>query len=224
MKKSLKEKALVLRKSGWSYNIISQRLGISKSTLCNWLKDVPYKPNEEVAQRIKNGPVKSAIKRHNQKIEAIKHAKKIAASEVGQITERDLFMLGVGLYIGEGSKVYETVRIINSEPEVIKLAMNWFRVACGLKTDNFSIAIHLYPDTPKKEALKFWSSLTGIPIKQFGKTQIDTRDNKSRKKRRQLAHGTAHITIRCNGEKNKGVFLHRKIMGWIEEIYKQMRV
>lgn len=224
MKSSIKVKALQLRKEGWSYNIISQKLGVSKSTLSHWLREVPYNPNEEVQRRISEGPAKSAILSHAKKLELIFTTKAKAALEIGRLTKRDLWMLGLGLYIGEGSKLYESIRVLNSDPDVIKLAMKWFREVCGLSTENFTVAIHLYPDTPVNEALKYWSEITKVPISQFGKTQVDLRNNKSRKKHRKLPHGTAHITIRSNGKQEHGVLLHRRIIGWIEEAYRQMRV
>jgi transposase len=47
-----KRQAVELRGKGMSYGLISEKLGISKSTLSNWLKDLPYTPNEQVLSRI----------------------------------------------------------------------------------------------------------------------------------------------------------------------------
>lgn len=90
-------------------------------------------------------------------------------------------MLGIGLYIGEGSKTQEIVRIVNSEPEVICLAIRWFEEGLGLNKSNFAPIIHLYPDNNVQKSLTFWSQITGIPLSQFGKTQIDTREKKTKK-------------------------------------------
>lgn len=222
MKKGLREKATQLRKWGWSYNVISTRLGVSKSSLSDWLKEIPYTPNQEVRKRIREGPLKTVILKHRQRLESIRNAKELAMQEFGTLSKRDLFMLGMGLYIGEGAKLYESVRIINSDPRVIQLAIKWFREICGLDIKNFSLAIHMYPDTPQKKTLEFWTKLTGVPLSQFGKTQIDKRLNKSNKKQRKLPYGTAHITIKSCGLSKHGVFLHRKIIGWIEAAYQNL--
>ena len=66
--------------------------------------------------------------------------------------------------------------------------------------------------------------MTNIPLSQFGKTQIDARENKSNKKKRKLPYGTAHLTIKSIGNRNNGVLLHRRIVGWIAAINRQMRV
>lgn len=220
---SLKEKAINLRVQGYSYNMISQVLGLSKSTMSGWLKEVPYSPSDEVIRRIGLARAKSAQSRHMVKIRNIKKAKDEACREIGKIRKRDLWFLGLGLYLGEGSKLHENIRIINSDPEIIFLAVKWFREICELETQNFTMSIHIYPDINEKWAKAFWSKSVGIPLSQFRKTQIDIRTDKTNKKRHKLLYGTAHLQVVARGKTKFGVFLHRKIIGWIEEIIKQSK-
>lgn len=218
---SIKERAINYRKQGYSYNMISGKLGLAKSTLSNWLKDVPYKPNKKVLKRIQLAPSKSAEIVHNRKVYNIIAIKKSAKKELGKLTKRDLWLLGIGLYLGEGMKLQESIRVINSDPEIIKIAIKWFRKVCDLSTKNFTITIHTYPDNDTKKTINYWSGLTEIPKSQFRKTQIDRRTNKSPKKKRKLPYGTAHLVIKSNGKKEFGVYLHRRIMGWIEAVLNQ---
>jgi len=219
---SLKEKAINYRKRGYSYNMISQELGLAKSTLSDWLREIPYNPSKEVQERIRLGHIKTAQFKHNQRIADIEKMKKLAKKELGKLTKRDLWLLGIGLYLGEGSKLYERIRVINSDPEIIKLAIKWFREICGLKNENLSIAIHTYPDNNIKDTINYWAKVTRIPKKQFEKTQVDRRINKSEKKKRKLPYGTAHLYIRSRGKKDFGRSLHRRIMGWIETTLNQV--
>lgn len=214
-----KEKAIKLRKSGFSYNYISNKIGVSKSTLSYWLVNIPYKPNEDTIARMGEGRLRSAIFKSEQKQKSITEAKKLAKEDIKNITDRDLFMLGIGIYIGEGAKTQNIIRIINADPNIINLSIKWFEEICGLEKNNFSLAIHLYLDNNIEESLHYWSKTTSIPIDQFGKTQIDQRLGKKISKRGKLPHGTAHLTIRSNGKKEFGVFLHRRIMAWINEVY-----
>jgi hypothetical protein len=223
MKKSLKQQAVDLRKDGWSYNIIAEQLKVAKSSLSGWLAEIPYQPNEEVQKRIKTGPLKSGINSHNQKLASIQKTKSRAALELGKFTKRDLWMIGIGLYISEGTKTFENVRVINSDPNVILLALFWFKNICKVPIKNFSLAVHLYPDTSINETINFWSKITGIPSSQFSKCQIDKRLNKSQKKERILPYGTAHLSIKSCGKPEFGVLLHRRIMGWIQESFNQVR-
>ena len=210
-----------MRSEGYSYNLISEKLGISKGTLSCWLKELPYKPNPDVVKRIQSGPHKSGMLKHNIRVAEIRKIKELAKNELGSISKRDLWMIGLGLYIGEGAKSIESVRIINSDPEIIKLSIKWLREVCGLKTSNITLAIHLYPDNDIEKSLQFWSKETRIPLAQFRKTQIDKRINKLRKNQGKLPFGTAHIRIVSDGNAEFGVKLHRRIMGWIESAYNQ---
>jgi len=216
-----KEKAIKLRKKGYSYNMISEKLEISKSTLGCWFKEMPFTPNKYVIERIKKGPFKSGQIKHNQRVENIAEIKRLAREELGTITKRDLWILGLGLYIGEGSKAYETVQIINSDPGIIKLAIKWFKDICGLTDDHITIVMHLYPDNDERKCIDYWRKITRLPAKQFRKTQIDKRINKSNNKKRKLPYGTVLLSIISNGNPNFGVNLHRRIIGWIENCLNQ---
>lgn len=213
----LKQRAIQLRQKGYSYNLIAEKVGVSKSTLHLWLQNVAYTPNELVVGRIGSARAKSGEVKTRQKQECIKKAYRIAQSDVGVLTRRDIFMLGIGLYIGEGEKGINT-RIVSSDPRIILFAVRWFKSACGVTKENFKLAIHLYPDNNIKECLRFWSETVGIPQSQFGKTQIDSRKGKKMAKRGKLSHGTAHLRVRSLGKKEHGVFLHRRIMGWMDHI------
>lgn len=213
---SLKEKAISYRNKGYSYGMITEKIGVNKSTLSNWLAKVPFSPNKQLIKRIGLAKLKSASFKHNQKISEIKEMTNLAREELGQMTKRDLWLLGIGLYLGEGTKSYEFVRVVNSDPQVIRIAMKWFRSACGLSDENFNPYIHAYPDNDIEKTIKYWSEITGIKKEQFGKTQIDTRINKVAIKKKSLPYGTLHLHIRSGGNKEFGRRLHRRIMGWIE--------
>jgi len=215
---SLKDEAVNYRKRGYSYNMISREMGLAKSTLSDWLREIPYKPNKEVIKRIGLARMKSANFRHNQRMVDIVAMKKLAKRDIGKLTKRDLWLLGVGIYVGEGSKLYEHIRVINSDPGIIKITMRWFREICGLCDENFSLRAYTYPENNVKKTIKYWSKITGISKKQFKTTQIDRRNNKSGKKKRKLPYGTLHIQIRSCGKKELGRSLHRRIMGWIDAV------
>ena len=96
----IKKSAVKLRKKGYSYGIISAKLNLSKSTLSDWLGGIQFKPNRIVLKRIKLAQLKSAVYKNNQKLASMARAKKIAGREIGKLTKRDLWLLGIGLYLG----------------------------------------------------------------------------------------------------------------------------
>lgn len=218
----LKLKAKKLRDAGYSYNMIYSKLGISKSTLSNWFKDKQFIPNKEVLHRIQYGPIKSAEKSHNRKVTEIKKLLKVGTKEIGMLSKRDLWLLGIGLYIGEGTKTYENVRLVNSDPAIVKLSVKWFKEICHVNDANITVTLHLYSDNDIKKSIDYWSKMLNLPTSNFRKTQIDLRKDKSKIRNKKLPYGTAHINVIANGNPEKGVRLHRKLMGWINGVLLQV--
>jgi len=60
-----KKEALKLRRAGYSYTMIREKLGVSKSTLSNWLINIPFRPNREVIKKIGQAKLKSALYKQN---------------------------------------------------------------------------------------------------------------------------------------------------------------
>ena len=179
----IKQKAVNLRKEGYSYTYISRSTNIAKSTLSGWLRNIPFKPNKYTINTIGKARVASGAKKHLIKIDSLKKAKIQAKKDIKNLSKRDLFMLGLGVYIGEGTKSYDITRIINANPKIIKLSVRWLKEICKLKTTNLRLRLHLYPDNNEKKSINFWSKETKIPINQFYKSVIDTRANKKMGKR-----------------------------------------
>lgn len=207
-----------LRESGFSYNMISEKLGIAKSTLSEWFKNKPFKPNKEVLERIQYGPMRSGELQHNRRVKETLELTKIGRAEVGALTKRDIHLLGIGLYIGEGSKAHEQVQFVNANPEVIKIMIRWFTECCNLTMENITISLHIYPDTNEQDAIKYWRDITKIPMENFRQTIVDRRKDKSQLKSNKLPYGTAQVRIKSNGDPEKGVRLHRKLQGWMEAV------
>lgn len=216
----LRQQAFNLRARGYSYTYIGEKIKISKSTLSDWLSSVPYSPNKEMLIKLGNARAASGLAKHKLKLQCFKEAGEQARKEIGLLSERDVFMLGIGLYLGEGTKTHDIVRVINANSKVIRFAVRWFQEVCGLPLSNFKLRLHVYPDNNVQKCIQFWSKEVQIPESQFQETQIDFRKDKKRFKRGKLPYGTAHLSIRSGGEKRFGVFLARKINAWIEEVLK----
>ncbi|MEK7531511.1 MAG: hypothetical protein AAB545_01095 [Patescibacteria group bacterium] len=219
-----RKSAILLRKKGYSYSYIQKTLSISKSTINYWLADVPYVPNEETIRFIGEARAASGAAKNRIRLLSIQEAKAEALKKLGSLSQRDIFLLGLGLYIGEGSKTDGIVRITNSDYRIIQFAILWFKNSFFLGTKNFSVRLHLYPDTNEKEALDFWFQKIGIPLGQFQKSQVDYRQDKKVSRRGKLPYGTAHLSIRSGGVREFGVFLSREISAMMDSVLENPRV
>ncbi|HUB93941.1 MAG TPA: hypothetical protein VMB52_05560 [Verrucomicrobiae bacterium] len=218
----LRPQAEELRRQGYSYALIQEKLGVPRSTMHYWFKDMPFTPNPEVIKRMKIGPEKVGERRHIQRLGAIERLKQLGIMEIGELSRRDLFMLGLGFYIGEGAKTTETIRIVNSDPSAVRLAVRWLKEVCQLKEENLTVSLHLYPDNDIQLCKDYWRDITGLPAQSFRWVSIDRRQDKRRLHKGKLPFGTAHITVRANGDHEKGVSLFRRINGWMQGALNQV--
>ena len=219
---SIRDKALALRENGFSYKYISSKTGLSKSTLSGWLTEVSYTPNKETISAFGKARAAASARRAELRQQSIQEIRKTATKDIGGISQRDLFIYGLALYLGEGCKSNSQIRMINSDPRIIQTTIAWFRML-GVEKKQLRIRLHLYPDSDTKQCLQFWSRTTSIPVSQFQKPQIDTRIDKKAKKRRKLPFGTVQLSVRSGGRKEYGVLFSRKIQLWNEVILSEIQ-
>lgn len=222
-KASYIELATKLRKQGYSFTMIQERVPVAKSTLSRWLKDVPFTANKQVQQRIGYALSKAIEAKQNIKQASYAHASALAQKDLDTNRSSTLLYLGLGLYMGEGEK-NNNVGLANSDAEIIRLFITWLHRCYGVTHKYLTISVHLYEDTDIEAAKSYWSHITGISLQQFGKTQIDTRKKISSMKRGKLPHGTAHVRVKSNGKKEFGVLLSRRIEESIRLLPQTMRV
>jgi len=213
-----KPDAVRLREAGYSYAMIKDELGISLSTLSSWFKDKPFTPSPVVRKRIRTGQYSYEKQKKKQRVIEINRLKAVGIREVGVLSKRDIWMIGLGLWMGEGSKTTEQLRLANSDPQVIILWICWLKEICGFRETDIFLTLHLYNDSDEEACKNYWRKVTGIENIRFGKTQVDKRQTKQKSKHGKLPYGTVHVSTRSGGDKDKGVRLYRRFKGWISAI------
>jgi hypothetical protein len=211
-----KKKSLELRAEGYSYNYISRKLDVPKSTLSNWLKDLSFIPNKITSKAIINSQQKAISASRSDRIISLVKAREYAEQNIKNLSSREILLIGMGIYIGEGSKAYNTTRIVNSDPRIIKFSLLWLKKCFGLSDENIKIRIHIYPDNDEKKTLEFWMNQLNLKKYFFQTFYIDRRINKRKNRAGILPYGTAHMSVISNGNKKFGVLLHRKILATID--------
>ncbi len=218
-KLDLKMKARSLRKKGLSIKDIQKKLKISRSSASIWVRDVKLtkKQFNKLYLNRKTGALKGCIIAAKNKIKAREKSVKMLGEEgkkeVGRLSKRDEFIIGVALYFAEGEKRDGGVSFSNSDPRAIKFMVNWFRVFCKTPEEKFRCSLYIHDNLNEEEAKRFWSKLTGIPLHQFRKSYI-VKNNPNRFRKVKHKYGVLRV---CMG----GVVLHRKMMGWISGIFKK---
>lgn len=83
--------------------------------------------------------------------------------------ERDLMMLAIGLYIGEGTKKADSVRFTNSNPQVIGAFLRFLEQICRVEKSKIRAWLNVHDDVNLEAAQSFWQAATGLDRKQFSK-------------------------------------------------------
>ncbi|MDP2668524.1 MAG: helix-turn-helix domain-containing protein [bacterium] len=192
-----KQKAIGLRRAGKSYSQIKQLVGVSKSTLSYWLKDMPL-PDDKM--RILRDWNENRIEKFRNTMRQKREARltKIYSEEkinILPLSERELFLAGLFLYWGEGGKTAEARLVIsNTNPAVIKFFIRWLSIF-KVPKEKLRIYVHLYKDMNIKKELNFWAKTLGIPLQQFQKPYIKNSAMSGLTYKNGFNHGTCNAMI-----------------------------
>ena len=215
MKAEERKLARELRKKGWSLRAISKHTGCSKASISNWIRDIPLTDEQIAGLKSNQDKGRAAAAKHpnGPKMKWARIRKDISDFAEREIPLRYstfvLKMVGIALYWGEGSKAgNNTVGFSNSDPTMIRLMMRFFKDVCDVKDSKFRGGVQIHPHLDIKKAEIFWSQISGIPLKQFHKTNIAV-SRASKHKRDTLPLGTFKIVV-------SDVRLQSTIKGWIE--------
>jgi len=212
----LKIKAVKLRKTGLSYGDIKKKLNVSKSTLSLWLKNVEL-TNEQKKKLYTNSILMLSRGSQSQKERRKREIDKIIETSMREIpvplTLETFRLFGAALYWAEGSKS-SGFKITNSDPHLILFMVRWIEKIFNISPKKLKAWLNIYPQQNDLEIKQFWSELTGIPIKNFGKSYVKPL-NKNYKKNN-LYYGTIGVMI------PKGTNIRYKIFGWINATLKNV--
>ncbi len=219
MKAKERKLARKLRKFGWSIRAIAKRINCSKSSISDWVSDIPL--TAEQIEKLKSNQDKGRAKAANhpnspKQVQAKirKDTMNSAAKEIpSKYSRAVLKVVGSALYWGEGAKVgNNSVIFSNSDPYMVGLMMEFFKDICKVHDSKFRGGVQIHPHLDKERAERFWSQISGIPIKQFHKTHLAV-SRASKNKRDTLPLGTFKIVI-------SDTRLQSRIKGWIEGMKK----
>jgi transposase len=128
--------------------------------------------------------------------------------------EEKLKIAGIMLYWAEGYKNLGkktrggTIDLGNSDPKMIRLFLKFLRGICGVDENRLRVRLYCYANQNVDSIKKYWSKITGIPLKQFMRPYI--REDFSPDKINKMKYGLAHIVY-----SDKKLFL--QIKNWIEQ-------
>lgn len=215
-KDHLREKARQLREQGLAYNQIAAELGVSKSSVSLWVRDMPRPEllsHEEWRKRSAE-----AIRRYWEARRPILEARReavrsAAAAEIGTLTHRELLIAGAIAYWCEGAKNkpyhrHDRVTFINSDPGLITFFLRFLDTA-DVAREQLIYRVHIHETADVEAAQRFWLALTGADPAQFRSPTLKRHNPKT--VRRNVGgdyRGCLRISVRRSTD------LYRRIEGW----------
>ncbi|MEU0027993.1 hypothetical protein [Streptomyces sp. NPDC006335] len=185
-KDDLRERARELRLQGCTYDQIQVELGCSKSSISLWVRDLPKPERRDPGEQARLACRKRWEHELAVRDEERKRTKAAAAEAIGKLSDRELFLLGVGLYWAEGGKDKpydrrENVAFVNSDPGMIEVFLAWLDL---LQVERgrlrFTVMIHETADVARAE--QYWADLVGADRSAFNKTTIKKHNPKTVRK------------------------------------------
>jgi hypothetical protein len=214
-KTDLREKARDLRTQGNSYNEIAAQLGVSKSSVSLWVRDLPLPARFAY---VHNQRRQEGLRRFNEDRTARLAAEcEAAAGEIGELTDREILIAGAIAYWCEGAKNKPNrkpsqVVFMNSDPGLITFFLRFLDIA-GVSREDLTLRVHIHENADADAARRFWLELTGTSPGQFRSPVLKRHNPKTHRTNvGEDYHGCLRIDVRRSGT------LYRQIEGWVSAI------
>ncbi len=170
----LRAKARELRGQGLSYDQIAAALGVSKSSVSLWVRDLPVPERLSYAECRKRSA--EGARRYWAAERPAREARRAAvrdaaAEQIGELTHRELLIAGAIAYWCEGAKNKphrrsDRVEFINSDPALIRFFLR-FLEAAGIPAADLIFRVYIHESANMQSAQKFWLEVTGAPPDRF---------------------------------------------------------
>ena len=224
-KDDLRANARELRRQGLDYEEIVAQLGVSKSSVSLWVRDLPRPPTvfpEECAKR-----AAERMRRYWSAERPVRAARRAAASaaaaaSIGGLTDREIIIAGAIAYWCEGTKNKphrraDRATFANSDPELISFFLLFLDTA-GVSRSDLAFQLQIHETADVESAKRFWLTLTGARPEQFGKIYLKRHNPLTTRKNTENGyHGCLRVDVKRSCE------LYRKIEGWATAIMRGIR-
>ncbi|MBI2034113.1 MAG: hypothetical protein HYT11_00070 [Candidatus Levybacteria bacterium] len=165
------DKAISLRKKGFSLKEVSEHLHISKSTASIWLSSIELssKAQGRLANKQILGQYKTVLLKKEYRDKQMKKYEFLASRNMKNIIlSKDLSkLLCTLLWWCEGNKDTKVVRFTSSDKTLIANFLHVFRSGFNLNESKFRALVHIHNYHDDLTQKSFWSNVTKIPLKQF---------------------------------------------------------
>jgi hypothetical protein len=178
---------------------IATTLGVSKSSVSVWVRDVPYEPGPR-----QPSPNRRPHPQQLAKLAEIADCNRAGIERLGVLSADAFLAAGVALYAGEGAK--GALVFANMNPAMIRFFCAWLRQFFDIDEARLRVRVYLHEGLDLDAAEKFWSEITAVPRSQFRAPYRAKADPTMRLTKHE--HGCAYVGYYCSRT-------HREVMGLV---------
>lgn len=198
-----------LRAQAWTMPEIADHLGVSRSSVSLWTRDVPFDPSARRSARTDRRPRGSDHPLRRRKLDEIAMYDDLGRRSLSTLTDRELLIAGVALYAGEGAKTDGCLSMANTNPALLRFFLVWLRRCFAPDEARLRVRLYLHEGLDLSEATAFWSELLSVPAEQFTKPYRAV-PNGGRRAAKHV-HGCATVLYACSRT-------HRQVMGLVRAL------
>src|SRR4051812_40364255 len=196
------ERARELRGTGAALVDIAAELGVSKSSVSVWVRDVEFEP------RSRRQPVnRRPHPQHTAKLAEIDECDRLGIERIGALSDDAFLAAGAALYAGEGAK--GQLLFANTNAEMVAFFCAWLRRFFLIDEARLRVRVYLHARLDLHAAAQVLSRTPGVPRSQF----------------RAPYRAKADPTIRHNKHEHGCVYVgywssrtHREVMGLVRAL------
>ena len=183
---------------------IADALGVSKSSVSLWVRDVPFTPSKR-----RTGPQRRLHPARQAKLMQIATLDLSGVRRIGTLDDESFLVAGVALYAGEGAKTDGSVKFANTDPGMVRFFCAWLRRFFAVDETRLRVRVTLHEGLDLTAAEARWSQVTGSPLAQFGKAYRAVPDPSIRRAKHEF--GCVYVSYTC-------ATTHRRVMGLVRAL------
>jgi len=201
MKTAERELARRMRRyEGRSIKEIARLLHVSRSSVSLWVRDIALSDEQHAALQARNG-LHERQRLANAAMSAKARIRRVAAQDDGRRRAKQadkLYVIGCMLYWAEGSRNRNKLVFTNSDPEMLRVFVNFLRCAFGVPDGRIRLTCNLFADHAERQRQieDFWLEVAGLPRGSLCKSTVNHYSPYTKKKRtNKLPYGTCRVVI-----------------------------
>lgn len=217
--------ATALRRKGFPIREIAKKLGVSKGSASIWCRDVVLTPsqialiNKNLSIKTAPGRLIGAMMNKKKRIDALSKYRLEGIKEIGEVSSRELLLIGTALYWAEGAKTIGKFIFANSNASMILLMYKFLIHTLHIPKSEIRIGIQINSIHQYRieKVLLFWSKLLDLPTSQFDNPYYVKIKPKKVYENMDDYHGLVRLRV------IKGSSLQYRLLGLIDGITHQVK-